>query len=783
MNDLDKRITELSNELGLERILIDLLYKRGLTDAASIKAFLLPSNETPTPFCMSQMQLAVDRINYALENGEKILVFGDYDCDGICATSILKLFFDSVNADCVYHIPRRSEGYGLSIEALEQLIEEHLPDLIITVDCGITSIAEVEHCFDLGVDIIVTDHHEPQDELPDCTIVNPKIDENSPFHYLCGAGVALKLVEALSNKQTADNYLDLATIATIADVVPLVGVNRSIVYHGLKLINKRQRPSIKRLLEYIELEKVTSEEIGFRIAPRVNAPGRLSLDIDMVEFFTTDDNFIIDKALEELDKANAKRQTLTKDGFEQALKMLTAEYLKNNKIIVLYNPDWNQGILGLIAAKLAERFYRPVVLLTDAGDVAKGSARSIDGVNIFKCLCQVSNYMLGFGGHSGAAGMSVSKSRIKEFTVELQKVASELDDELFIRKDKFDIEIDRKQLTKRLCDQIELLEPTGEGNPSPIFAVNASECNLTQIPNTLHIKGKLNQNTDIVGFGKDYLLHTIATGAEVMLYGNIANKEYKNREYVQFSIIGYSIKSTDGIRDNAAAFVNYLKTGLIKNEKLLSVAQSYRISEVKKEINNLGLFGTLYIAYSKKTADEFLSIMEKAGDSSSVLRVSVGNIDVNPINTLCLLPSKFDGVEKYSSVVFLDSPISAKFINNLANKYTEPEFVLIPSFAFKPDFLSLETSDEAIAYTANTLSSFISRGKRASNLSELFFSLMSYGYKYPMESFYLHFYVFYELGWVRIQNNFNLSCYAKKPEVGDSSLLSLVRKIKNYFNR
>ncbi len=296
--------TKVLSCLNLSQRFLQILRARGIEGDDSINKFLTPSPEYMiNPFDIEGMSEAVQRINQAIQNKESVLIYGDYDCDGICAITILyKTLIDKVSS-LHYFVPdRNNDGYGMSVAVLEKILAKHKVDLIITVDCGITSIAEVEHCFDLGVDIIVTDHHEPQDELPDCTIVNPKIDENSPFHYLCGAGVALKLVEALSNKQTADNYLDLATIATIADVVPLVGVNRSIVYHGLKLINKRQRPSIKRLLEYIELEKVTSEEIGFRIAPRVNAPGRLSLDIDMVEFFTTDDNFIIDKALEELNK-------------------------------------------------------------------------------------------------------------------------------------------------------------------------------------------------------------------------------------------------------------------------------------------------------------------------------------------------------------------------------------------------------------------------------------------------------------------------------------------------
>lgn len=778
----EKTILELSEELGFDKIFVDLLFKRGYRTADEIKDFLIPTEDTPSPFCMSQIRKAADRIKLAVDNNEKILIFGDYDCDGICSTSILKLYFDSLGVDCVYHIPRRSEGYGLSVSALEKLIEEYLPDLIVTVDCGISSVEEVELCFDLGVDIIVTDHHEPQDVLPDCIIVNPKIDENSPLRDLCGAGVAYKLVEALSDKQTADQYLDLAAIATVADIVPLLGANRSIVYYGLKLINQKKRLSVKRMTEYCSIESVGAQEIGFRLAPRINAPGRLDLNIDMVEYFTSDDNFVIDTILEALDQANAKRQSLTKETYEDALKKLTPEYLANNKIIVLYSPNWPQGILGLVASKLTEEFYRPTVLLTDSGEVAKGSARSIDGVNIFKCLSAVSDYTVGFGGHEGAAGMSVAKSRIKDFATALQTYCRELPDELFVPKKNFDVVIDKKTLTKKLCKQFALLEPTGERNPTPIFAISSSECKMSAIPNSKHIKGVLNSETDLIGFSKDAILNIVKYGAEVEMYGFVAEKEYKNRDYVQFTVNDYLVKDIDGLRDNAVAFSTYLKTGLVNAESTKNKS-AFRVSELQKEIDPPTSFGNLYIAYSRKTADEFLETLKKESKSSIISRVSVGVIDENPVNTLCLLPSTFDSVGKYSTVVFLDSPISSKFVNNLANKYIDTEFVLLRSFGYKDSFVSLKVQNEDLDYTVGKIYDFVKNMKKAKDINDLFFSLLSVGYKYSNETFYTHFYVLYEIGWLKISSGFALSCYASKPNYSVSVLLSLVKQIKNYFSR
>lgn len=780
--DDSKKINELSQSLGFDEIFVDLLYKRGFRDEDVIKDFLMPENVTPSPFCMSQMQKAVERIKSAIENNEKILIFGDYDCDGICATSILKLYFDSLNADCLYHIPRRTDGYGLSVTALEKLIEEHLPDLIVTVDCGISSVEEVELCFDLGVDIIVTDHHEPQEVLPDCVIVNPKIDENSPLRDLCGAGVAYKLVEALSDKQTADEYLDLATIATVADIVPLVGANRNIVYYGLKLINQKKRFSIKKMMDFCSVDSVGSQDIGFRLAPRINAPGRLGLDIDMVEYFTSSDAFVIETILEALDQANAKRQSLTKETYEDAIKKLTPEYLANNKIIVLYSPNWPQGILGLVASKLTEQFYRPTVLLTDVGEVAKGSARSIDGVNIFKCLSAVSEYTLGFGGHQGAAGMSVAKSRIKEFSLALSEYCKSIPDELFIEKKSFDVKIDKKSLTKKLCKQFALLEPTGECNPPPVFAISSSECRLSAIPNSKHIKGVLNAETDLIGFSKDSILNIVKYGAEVELYGVVAEREYKNREYVQFTVNDYSVSDLGGLRDNAVAFSTYLKTGLVSTDLSQNGKSLFRVSDLEKEIDPPTFFGTLYVAYSRQTADDFLKKL-KTENKNSVSRVSVGVVDENPVNTLCIMPVSFENIGKYSTVVFLDSPISSKFINNLAYKYPDTEFVLLRSFGYKDSFLSLKIEKEDLDFTANKIADFVKGMKRAKDISDLFFSLMSVGYKYSNETFYTHFYILYEIGWLKIAPGFQLSCYASNPNYANSVLLSLVKQIKNYFSR
>lgn len=781
MNSNDEKVKQLSIKTGYDPIFIEYLIKRGYEDESTIKDFLIPSENTLDPFIMSQMEMAVDRIRFSLEREEKILIFGDYDCDGICSTSILKLYFDSVGADCVYYIPSRSEGYGLNNDTLERLIENYFPDLIITVDCGIASVEEVELCIDLGVDIIVTDHHEPQELLPDCTIVNPKIDENSPFHDLCGAGVAYKLVEALAGANVAKQYLDIAAIATVADIVPLVGVNRSIVYHGLKLIEKRNRLSIKRLLQSVDLHKVNAIDIGFRIAPRINAPGRMGCDLDMVSFFTSNDEFVINELLQRMEKANSDRQQLTQKGYNQALEMLDSAYLAENKIIVLYNPEWQTGILGLIASKLTEQFYRPTILLADAGECLRGSARSIDGVNIFECLSKVSDQMISFGGHQGAAGMSLAKNKVSGFTKAINRACESLPDSLFIPKKSYDILLEKKDFKGKLFREFALLEPTGEGNPEPIFAVSSADIKLSKLVGSEHIKGVINSEVEAIGFSKSELLFPVSVGAELLLCGTVSEKEYKNRKYLALGISDHFLKGIDGVKDNSVMFSKYLKTGIV-NDRKGDTKPLYRVSEIDRELDAPTPFGKLFIAYSKQTADQFLLRVSEEKNDRVVLRTSVGIIPKDPLNTLVICPESFVNCRFYSSIVFLDSPISAKYLNELARTYTDPEFVLIKHFGFVKELKSLDLKDESIEYTVNKLYQFIQSGKKASDLNEVFYALMSYGYKLSYDTFYVHFCAIYEIGWVKIASGFNLVCRPAKPDYHSSSFLTLIKMVVKYVS-
>ncbi len=771
--NFDANIIDLSQRFGIEPSIIALLYQRGYTDFDSIHSFLRPDSDFVEAESILNMKEACDKIKEVVANEETILIFGDYDCDGICATSILQLYFNSIGANCFHYIPRRQDGYGLSISAIEKVIETYMPALIITVDCGISSVEEVSECLDLGVDIIVTDHHEPQAEIPECLVINPKLQENSSLRDICGASVAMKLVEGLAGREESDKYLDLATLASVADVVPLVGENRKIVYNGLKLINSKPRLGIASLCKSCELKNIKSVDIGFKIAPRINALGRLNDESDVTDLFVSDDAFIIDGLVEKINKANALRQQITKDMFDECVEMITPEVLREDRVIVLSNDKWEAGILGLVAAKLVNEFYRPVVLMAETAEGLKGSCRSIDGINIFECLVNTEEYLTGFGGHSGAAGMSMPKQNEKVFRRALNDyVRKTYSDDLFIPKKSCDILLDKKSIGLDYCKGLELLEPTGEGNPMPKLVISGNDCKLQKIGVTPHIKGRLNTECDVVAFFKEELLTADSFGVSFDLIVDPSIREFNNRRYAQLTVSDFTITDFNNVKNNVNGFALYIKSGLFTPwEK-----DEFRFSEVEKELPST-IYGTAYIAYSAQTATNFLSMLDSKGLRTLVPMLCVGGVQSNPLNTLLLSPTDFSGLKKFSSIVFLDCPLSTGILDKVSKNAPDAELVLIKSYGYMDNFKALQLDDKDILYTADKLSQYVRGTQRAKSVNELFFELVTTGYKLDSLSFTLHFYALYDMGWLKSTRDFGFVCKGTLPNMNSRALM-IARRLK-----
>lgn len=392
--------TAMARKLGLSDDFMRILAMRGLDTEDEILSFLRPSlDKMSSPFDIDGMREGADRIKRAILNKEKVLIFGDYDCDGIGAISILMLYLRD-KLDVKYFIPNRvTDGYGMNVDTLKSLISRRRPDLVITVDCGITASEEVEYLKGEGIDVVVTDHHEPQDVLPDCIVIDPKVKREG-FYDFCGAGVALKLVEAMAGREEIKKYLDIAAISTIADVVPLKDDNRIIAYYGLKQIATSPRKGIKLLLG---TERLTSHDVMFKLAPRINAAGRLGSAMKTVDLFLEDDIFLLRNLCDDLESDNQKRQNICETVVNEAKSMLSNTDFNKIGAIVLAGENWEAGVLGIAAARLVEEFKFPAILFTRSGDQYKGSARSIKEVNLFEELSKFSHLFTTFGGHSQAA--------------------------------------------------------------------------------------------------------------------------------------------------------------------------------------------------------------------------------------------------------------------------------------------------------------------------------------------------------------------------------------------
>ncbi len=471
-------IKDNTEEIGISPILIDILFKRGYTSLTSILEYLHPSLfELHSPFLFKDMKKVVQRLDRARKQEEKVLVYGDYDADGVTGTALLYKVFKRLGFNVVVHIPNREEGYGLHTEIINKAMESKVT-LIVTVDCGITAISETLLAASEGIDIIITDHHEPLEELPAAVgILNPKVkDSGYPYEYLAGVGVAYKLVQALFShfrefldETTSElDYLDLVALGTIADIVPLTGENRIIVKYGLQKMESTMHTGLRALLVECGLwgKTLKSGQISYIVAPRINAAGRMdtaqiALNLLLEEDFNDAQSFAQD-----LSRENCLRQTVEKEIFAEIQKQLEGEELP--KVIVLSSPTWHHGVIGIVASRLVERYHRPVFLITEDGESAKGSARGVSDYNVIKQLDQQAHLLDKYGGHKQAAGFSLSVKNIDSLKNELNKMI-QTDDLSFAVTYKVDSDVSWNELNIDLLKELERMAPFGAGNPAPMF--------------------------------------------------------------------------------------------------------------------------------------------------------------------------------------------------------------------------------------------------------------------------------------------------------------------------
>src|SRR3989339_369951 len=519
-------IKRLANDLNISEAIAHILIQRNIHDVSQAKLFLKPDiNNLLAPDLIPGISAAHKRIEQALLNNERILIYGDYDVDGITSVALMKRFFRLLGREVDFYIPHRLiQGYGLSEEAIDEIAQRGIK-LIITVDCGISNNTEITYAKKSGIDVIVTDHHEIPSELPQCIIVNPKLNkEPNDSYLLSGVGVAFKVVWSLmdtfsqvkKDSQVFHNFLmdtmALVAMGTIADVVPMTGENRILCSYGLNALPHTKISGLNALIKQTGLSDapIKARDIGFRLGPRLNAAGRLGDSYGSIKLLISDDPSEIEKLVTQLEQNNKERQKIESKIMQEASKIVREGYdLDKNYCIVLASQKWHSGVLGIVASKLADEFYRPTVLISTENGIGKGSGRSIPCFHLYNALCDCRELLLSLGGHEYAAGLRIDHKYIPQLKVKLNEYARshlKADDlKPFIS---IDLALDFKQITKKLLSEIKMLSPFGEGNEEPVFCSHGLQVVGTPklIGNTLkhltfYVKGQ-DRTYRVIAFNK-----------------------------------------------------------------------------------------------------------------------------------------------------------------------------------------------------------------------------------------------------------------------------------------
>ncbi|WP_270646700.1 single-stranded-DNA-specific exonuclease RecJ [Paeniclostridium hominis] len=586
--DLNKKM-KISPEIG------QILKNRGINSEEDAEIFINPSLDyLRDPFLMKDMEKAVYRIEYAIENNQNIWIYGDYDVDGVSSTSVLCLYFDSIGFPVKYYIPNRlEEGYGINEDAIGVLKNQGC-DLLISVDCGITSVKEVELANQLGIDVIITDHHEVQDEIPNAyAVINPKQENcNYPFDMLCGCGVAFKLIQALTPaeefKTSMYNYLEIVTLATICDIVPLVDENRIIVKNGLKLMKDGINLGLKELIKVcgIDTDKIGSSHVGFSIGPRINASGRLGYSYLGVELFTTKSKEEAIEIASLLEDKNNERQMIEAKMYQEAEDIINGdERYKDDKVLVISNKGWQHGVIGIVASKLTEKYYKPTILLTIEDEEATGSARSIKGFSIFDTLVKCSDLLGKFGGHEQAAGLSMDKNNIDELRRRVNEIADyNLTDEDMIENISVEFELNEGSIDFNLIEELHSLEPFGMSNPSPRFIIRDLEIRsifrMGKEKNHLKLNLEKDKVYECVGFNMAYMAENYEVGDKVDVLFQLDENNYMGNRKIQFLLKDIRL----AYPKNASKNINSIKLF----ENLKPCIESKDIENMNENINIYG---------------------------------------------------------------------------------------------------------------------------------------------------------------------------------------------------
>lgn len=633
----------------------NILKKRGISSDEEIRRFLNPSiDDLHDPFLLHGMIDAKERINVAIDEKQTVLIYGDYDADGICSVSMLYLFLKSKGLEPIAFIPNRhTDGYGLSEDTIDAIVNTYFPDLIITVDTGISAYKEIETLKDCGIDVIVTDHHEPPEIIPECIVVDPKIaGQDYPFNGLSGAGVVFKLIHAMSGLKEALKYIDICAISTIGDIVPLVDENRIITKLGLEKINQKDsRPSITYLKKFLKMDRLTSTDITFKVVPRLNASGRMDSAFKGFEFMISEDENIIKSKFEEIEADNNERLKQSQD-----IQLEVNDELKNldfnlEPAIFIRNDNINLGIIGIIASKLCSQFNRPVFIFSkDENDLLKASIRSIEGINIFEILDKYRDILVDVGGHSLAGGLTITQTNYENFKTQIQKDIRMVFNSIATSEDiEYDEEILEQDINLEFVQAIEKLEPFGFQNPKPVFLLKGDKFYYYETKSFKHFKIVTPTRKEVMSFfGSKYCPYFRMKG-EKSLYFNLERDTFFKTPKAKAMLKTMTSEISEIYKANQYALIKSLereyKSLLVtQNDKNINYFNSDE--EIKELIYSKS--GTLFVTDDFKTFNDY---QKKYNLRTNITPLPDGGsaLIYNPVQCI-----DFNSLVQYSNIVFLD---------------------------------------------------------------------------------------------------------------------------------
>ncbi len=775
IKDADK-VQYIASKFNLNPKIAELILARGVSSEDDVQEFLNPTI-FHDPFSLKGMQDLVDRVKLAKELKDKILIFGDYDVDGVSATAIMLKALQKFGIKANYYLPNRYvDGYGLTNDVIDKIANLYQPNLIITVDCGISCFNEVEYAKNKGIEVAITDHHEIPDIIPDCIVVNAKQkDQKYPFKDLCGTGVAFKFAQALLGEKEAEQFLPIAAIATIVDIVSLKNENRTIVVKGLSLCDKYLPIGLKMMFKEYDIStlKPNATDISFKIGPKLNASGRMGDAEDSLKIYFETDPVMIKKDLEKIKSHNLKRQEICNKIYEDCERFLSKVDMRNQRVIVLASKVWDKGVLGIVCSRLVDKYHKPVFLFAQEGELLCGSGRSIDDINIHQLLSSLSDILETFGGHSMAAGLSLKRSNYEVFINKINSfVLNCVSDDVFIPIKYYDQEILEEDVTPEFIKELSLLEPFGCDNPRPKFKIttqNVEIMPMKKFPQHANIKiGKL--NLTYFNFIENLVKITFSRQKSF-----IFEFQPRSTKGLISDFDGGSFIIEDAYKKLNAIELNQLAISKSSDSKYTLYPKSELINFVGKTTTTV--FGTCFVSYSCFEYVEF----NKEYNTQGIYHFGIYEDNEIGYNSILLSPKGINWAKNYKQIIFLTPVLDMRFISAI-NKISDAEiFIPVDKDSNIKNYSGIDLSRNTFAKIFKFLST--KSGKQIYNVFELY-DKSDFLNNISFTSFYSALLVFNQLGLITLDYKDQLKIIINKSvkkELTQSSIYKSLSLLKNTF--